>query len=35
MSLPTAIVIATAMICGTFLAGFLISILWMSRRNKH
>lgn len=33
MTLPTAIVIATAMICGTFLVGFLVSILWMARRQ--
>jgi hypothetical protein len=33
MSLPTAIVVATGMVCGTFLLGFLASILWMARRQ--
>ena len=33
MSLPTAIVIATAMICGTFLFGFLVALLWVTRRQ--
>jgi hypothetical protein len=33
MSLPTAIVIATGMICGTFLLGFLASLVWMTRRQ--
>jgi len=32
-SLPTAIVIATGMICGTFLLGFFVSVLWMNRRQ--
>jgi hypothetical protein len=33
MSLPTAIVVATGMICGTFLLGFLVSVLWVMRRQ--
>lgn len=34
MSLPTAIVIATAMVCGTFLLGFLVSLFWVARHRN-
>jgi hypothetical protein len=33
MSLPTAIVIVAAMVCGTFLLCFLVSVFWMARRQ--
>ncbi len=33
MSLPTAIVVATGMICGTVLLLVLVSLLWMARRR--
>lgn len=33
MSLPTAIVVATGMICGTVLLLVVISLLWMARRQ--
>ena len=33
MSLPTAIVVATGIICVTFLLAFLVSVLWVTRRQ--
>jgi hypothetical protein len=33
MSLATAIVVATGMICGTVLLLVLVSLLWMARRR--
>lgn len=33
MTLPTAIVVATGMICGTVLLLVLVSLLWMARHE--
>jgi hypothetical protein len=34
MSLPTAIVIATGMICGTVLLVVLVSFLWAANHHR-